>query len=182
MVTAPTPWQGGLVAISSFGFGGSNVHAIVAGCVRPKGPPPRALPAPAPVDNPEALEGGETLIEEVANAPPLFPSEVRAQRPPVFSPMCQSTRCLVRMQKTAGKQHHRWCPGAETALGAELGRAALAACLSRVGALSCRADDHPRRGAHPGGRSGTAGRHQVPRVPVRDHRRAAQEVRFMFTS
>lgn len=37
MVTAPTPWEGGLVAISSFGFGGSNVHCLVAGRVRPKG-------------------------------------------------------------------------------------------------------------------------------------------------
>src|SRR5579875_3864905 len=55
VVTGPTPWQGGLVAISSFGFGGSNVHAIVAGCVRPRGPPPQPLPAPPPVENPERV-------------------------------------------------------------------------------------------------------------------------------
>ena len=73
MVTAPTPWQGGLVAISSFGFGGSNVHCLVAGAVRPAGPPPRALPAPP------ALEAGETRVEDVTESEPqLFPSEVCA--------------------------------------------------------------------------------------------------------
>ncbi|KAK9904717.1 hypothetical protein WJX75_001194 [Coccomyxa subellipsoidea] len=76
VVTGPTPWQGGLVAISSFGFGGSNVHAIIAGCVRPKGPPPRALALPAPADAAEAVEGGETVIEEVKDEEPLFPPEL----------------------------------------------------------------------------------------------------------
>lgn len=76
VVTGPTPWQGGLVAISSFGFGGSNVHAIIAGCVRPKGPPPRALPAPQPLEAPEAVEGGDTVIQEVQDEEPLFPPEV----------------------------------------------------------------------------------------------------------
>lgn len=61
------------MAISSFGFGGSNVHCLVAGAVRPAGPPPRALPAPP------ALEAGETRVEDVTESePPLFPSEVRA--------------------------------------------------------------------------------------------------------
>ena len=46
------------MAISSFGFGGSNVHAIIAGCVRPKGPPPRALPAPEPAQASEDIENG----------------------------------------------------------------------------------------------------------------------------
>ncbi len=77
VVTGPTPWQGGLVAISSFGFGGSNVHAIIAGCVRPKGPPPRALRAPAPAEAPETVDGGATVIEEVQEEEPLFPVEVR---------------------------------------------------------------------------------------------------------
>ena len=73
VVTEPTPWQGGLVAISSFGFGGSNVHCLVAGAVRPAGPPPRPLPPPAP------LEGGEVRVEDVTeSAAPLFPPEVRA--------------------------------------------------------------------------------------------------------
>jgi len=72
VVTAPTPWQGGLVAISSFGFGGSNVHCLVAGAVRPAGPPPRALPAPP------ALRAGETRVEDVTDSEPaLFPPEVR---------------------------------------------------------------------------------------------------------
>ena len=28
-MTEPTEWKGGLVAISNFGFGGSNVHCIL---------------------------------------------------------------------------------------------------------------------------------------------------------
>lgn len=78
VVTAPTPWQGGLVAISSFGFGGSNVHAIVAGCVQPRGPDPQPLPAPAPLEaSPEAaVEKGETVIEDVTEQEQLFPPEV----------------------------------------------------------------------------------------------------------
>ena len=77
VVTAPTPWKGGLVAISSFGFGGSNVHAIIAGCVRPQGPPPRALTAPEPIQSAEeAIESGGTVIEEVQEEPLLFPPEV----------------------------------------------------------------------------------------------------------
>ena len=31
VVTEPTEWKGGLVAISNFGFGGSNVHCILGG-------------------------------------------------------------------------------------------------------------------------------------------------------
>ncbi len=81
VVTGPTPWQGGLVAISSFGFGGSNVHAIIAGCVRPKGPPPRALPVPLPAEAPETVDGGATVIEEVQEEEPLFPVEVRFHLP-----------------------------------------------------------------------------------------------------
>ena len=73
VVTEPTPWQGGLVAISSFGFGGSNVHALVAGVVRPKGPPPLTLPIPS------AMKEGESLVEEVSEADDplrLMPSQV----------------------------------------------------------------------------------------------------------
>ena len=77
MVTAPTPWTGGLVAISSFGFGGSNVHAIIDGHVRPRGPPPRALPKPEPLENQEeAVEKGATVIQEIKDQEPLFPPEV----------------------------------------------------------------------------------------------------------
>ena len=45
VVTEPTPWKGGLVAISNFGFGGSNVHCIVssaAGGSRPLAATPSA--------------------------------------------------------------------------------------------------------------------------------------------
>ena len=31
VVIEPTEWKGGLVAISNFGFGGSNVHCILGG-------------------------------------------------------------------------------------------------------------------------------------------------------
>ena len=31
VVTQPTEWKRGLVAISNFGFGGSNVHCILGG-------------------------------------------------------------------------------------------------------------------------------------------------------
>ena len=76
VVTAPTPWTGGLVAISSFGFGGSNVHAIIDGRVRPRGPPPRALPKPEPIENQEeAVEKGATVIQEIREEEPLFPPE-----------------------------------------------------------------------------------------------------------
>ncbi|CAL8464659.1 g4194 [Coccomyxa elongata] len=85
VVTGPTPWQGGLVAISSFGFGGSNVHAIIAGCVRPKGPPPRALPVPLPAEAPETVDGGATVIEEVQEEEPLFPVEM-------IIPICARTQ------------------------------------------------------------------------------------------
>ena len=64
------------MAISSFGFGGSNVHAIIAGCVRPQGPPPRALPAPAPIQSAEeAIKNGGTVIEEVQEEALLFPPQ-----------------------------------------------------------------------------------------------------------
>ena len=29
VVTEPTPWNGGCVAINSFGFGGANVHVVM---------------------------------------------------------------------------------------------------------------------------------------------------------
>ena len=78
VVTSPTPWTGGLVAISSFGFGGSNVHAIIDGRVRPKGPPPRPLPKPETVENQEEAVGkGATVIQEIQEEDPLFPPEAR---------------------------------------------------------------------------------------------------------
>ena len=65
------------MAISSFGFGGSNVHAIIDGHVRPRGPPPRALPKPEPLKNQEeAVEKGATVIQEIKDQEPLFPPEV----------------------------------------------------------------------------------------------------------
>jgi len=44
VVAEPTPWQGGTVAISNFGFGGSNVHCLVRGSARAP-----AAPSPVPV-------------------------------------------------------------------------------------------------------------------------------------
>ena len=41
VVAQPTPWNGGLAAISNFGFGGTNVHCIVKGKVGN----PKLLPA-----------------------------------------------------------------------------------------------------------------------------------------
>jgi hypothetical protein len=31
VVTEPTPFEGGIVAISNFGFGGTNVHLLIKG-------------------------------------------------------------------------------------------------------------------------------------------------------
>ena len=74
MVTASTPWQGGLVAISSFGFGGSNAHCLVAGAVRAMGPPPRP---PTPLLRADA--GPEPVEEGTESSAPRFPSEVRSR-------------------------------------------------------------------------------------------------------
>ena len=64
------------MAISSFGFGGSNVHAIIDGHVRPRGPPPRALPKPEPIENQEEAVGkGATIIQEIEEEEPLCPPE-----------------------------------------------------------------------------------------------------------
>ncbi|XP_063530101.1 fatty acid synthase-like [Cydia strobilella] len=45
VVDKNTEWQGGLVAINSFGFGGSNAHIILEGGSGAR-PPPAAYPAP----------------------------------------------------------------------------------------------------------------------------------------
>jgi acyl transferase domain-containing protein len=62
VVTGPTPWEGGLVGLSSFGFGGSNVHCLVAGRVRQRG----EGTLPLQVGKPNLV--GETIIEEVQEA------------------------------------------------------------------------------------------------------------------
>ncbi|XP_061715319.1 fatty acid synthase-like isoform X2 [Cydia pomonella] len=45
MVVENTPWQGGLVAVNSFGFGGANAHMILEGGFGDR-PPPAEYPAP----------------------------------------------------------------------------------------------------------------------------------------
>lgn len=70
MVTAPTPWEGGLVGLSSFGFGGSNVHCLVAGKVRQRGQGTLSVQ----IGNPQMV--GETIIEEVQEEIKINP-EVR---------------------------------------------------------------------------------------------------------
>jgi fatty acid synthase len=49
VVAEPTPWQGGTVAISNFGFGGSNVHCLVRGRASAPAAPPAPIAAPSPV-------------------------------------------------------------------------------------------------------------------------------------
>ena len=57
VVAEATPWQGGTVAISNFGFGGSNVHCLVSGRARALAAPlPAQVCAPSPVPSDEAAE------------------------------------------------------------------------------------------------------------------------------
>ena len=57
VVAEATPWQGGTVAISNFGFGGSNVHCLVSGHARALAAPlPAQVCAPSPVPSDEAAE------------------------------------------------------------------------------------------------------------------------------
>ena len=49
MVAEATPWVGGTVAISNFGFGGSNVHCLVSGRARAPAALPAAIASPSPV-------------------------------------------------------------------------------------------------------------------------------------
>ena len=67
---APRAWTGGVAAISSFGFGGSNVHVVMDGRVLPPPlPPPRALPA---------VQAGAVAADADAPAPspPAAPLDV----------------------------------------------------------------------------------------------------------
>ena len=67
---SPRPWTGGLAAISSFGFGGSNVHVVVDGRVLPPPlPPPRALPA-------VQAEAVAADVDAPAPTPPAAPLDV----------------------------------------------------------------------------------------------------------
>ena len=56
VVAEATPWQGGTVAISNFGFGGSNVHCLVSGRARTAAALPARICAPSPVPLDEAAE------------------------------------------------------------------------------------------------------------------------------
>ncbi|CAK0731645.1 hypothetical protein CVIRNUC_000023 [Coccomyxa viridis] len=58
VVTEPTEWKGGLVAISNFGFGGSNVHCILGGAA---GRARAGLAIAPPVQDANAEEAKEPL-------------------------------------------------------------------------------------------------------------------------
>lgn len=58
MVDRNTPWEGGLVAVNSFGFGGANAHIILES---ERGPVRAARPALAPAPVPRlVLASGRT--------------------------------------------------------------------------------------------------------------------------
>lgn len=114
------------MAISSFGFGGSNVHAIIAGCVRPQGPPPRELPAPEPVESAEGLENGGTIIEEVQEEPLLFPPQVRAPQFPYDS----SQLGHVHWKQTDDSHHE---PAANNEVAKQQGRRAAGPLKAAAG-------------------------------------------------
>ena len=57
VVAEATPWVGGTVAISNFGFGGSNVHCLVSGrgCAL-------TLPKALPVLEPAAVSAAPAAV------------------------------------------------------------------------------------------------------------------------
>ena len=62
VVAGARPWQGGTVAISNFGFGGSNVHCLVSGRARAPPAPPALPAAPSPVPASESAPAVDPTV------------------------------------------------------------------------------------------------------------------------
>nr|QNL15122.1 fatty acid synthase 2 [Meteorus pulchricornis] len=71
VVTEPTPWEGGHIAISSFGFGGANAHILIRSNPKEKingGAPQDDLPRLVAVSG-RSEEAVNTLLQDIENRP-----------------------------------------------------------------------------------------------------------------
>ncbi|KAK9916399.1 hypothetical protein WJX75_002178 [Coccomyxa subellipsoidea] len=82
VVTETNPWEGGIVAQSNFGFGGTNVHLLVQGGPKPSLPPGFASSTPDISDGEGAMlsdSQGDT-DEEVPGYNAIIPLAARTQQ------------------------------------------------------------------------------------------------------
>jgi len=175
VVAEATPWQGGTVAISNFGFGGSNVHCLVSGRARAAqilhAPPAAPGPVPAAADAPAPAALDPTVRSARAAPTPRLTWRQRrfcdALTLPCWLPRVTTP---VRRRTVPGSCTHTRAPAAVS------GRESLQSWGVPT-APARRAGGHPRRGADRGGRQGAAARDRGPRRCRRTAGGAPQAVR-----